>query len=75
MEHSLVTNHLSLIRYGYLTFSISALVFLFVGWAHGRYRLHKEKKIVVRDAVASTIFGLTALILGFTFIRGSRPPY
>jgi hypothetical protein len=33
----------------------------------GKYRLRKSDKVIVRDSLASAIFGLSALVLGFTF--------
>ncbi|CAM3821776.1 hypothetical protein [Polynucleobacter arcticus] len=61
-------NHVQIVRYGFLIFAISILLFLFIGWAYGRHRLLKEKEVTVEDALEKAIYSLTALILGFTFI-------
>ena len=47
-----------------------------IGWQIGRFRLKKsgEGSIVVRDSLAAAIFGLSALVLGFTF-SGSASRY
>ena len=68
MNDYLVDDHFNLIPYSPYVFAISTVIFLFVGWAHGKYRLKTNKKVVVRDELASTIFGLSALILGFIFV-------
>lgn len=38
-----------------------------IGWLHGRYRLRHNTTVVIRDSLAASIFGLSALVLGFTF--------
>ena len=63
-----IDNHFNLIPYSPYIFAVSTVVFLFIGWVHGRYLLKTNKKVMVRDELASTIFGLSALILGFIFV-------
>jgi hypothetical protein len=60
-------NHLNIVKYAPLIFFASILIFLFIGWVFGKYRLRKSDKVIVRDSLASAIFGLSALVLGFTF--------
>jgi hypothetical protein len=60
-------NHFQIIRYAFFIFALSILVSLFIGSAYGRYRLRKEEKVIVGDALEKAIYGLTSLILGFTF--------
>ena len=43
------------------------MIFLGLGWFYGKYRLRTSEKVVVRDSLATAIFGLSALVLGFTF--------
>jgi hypothetical protein len=62
-----IGNHLNIVKYAPLIFFASILIFLLIGWLLGKYRLHKSEKVIVRDSLASAIFGLTALVLGFTF--------
>jgi hypothetical protein len=38
-----------------------------MGWLFGKYRLRTSNQVIVRDSLATAIFGLSALVLGFTF--------
>jgi hypothetical protein len=67
MLHYWIDNHLGFIQFAPLFFFISILVFLLIGWSYGKYRLRKYGNVVLRDSLASAIFGLSALVLGFTF--------
>ena len=62
-----IGNHLSIVKYAPLIFFISILSFLLIGWLFGKYRLRTSDKVIVRDSLAAAIFGLSALVLGFTF--------
>jgi len=62
-----IGNHLNIVKYAPLIFFASILTFLLIGWLLGKYRLHNSEKVIVRDSLASAIFGLSALVLGFTF--------
>jgi hypothetical protein len=62
-----IGNHLNIVKYAPLIFFTSILVFLFIGWILGKYRLRTSGQVVVRDSLAAAIFGLSALVLGFTF--------
>jgi hypothetical protein len=55
------------VRYVFFIFAVSIIVSLYIGSDYGRYRLRKEEKVIVGDALEKAIYGLTALILGFTF--------
>lgn len=48
---------------------LAIFISIAIGWRVGQFRLkkHGEGGIVVRDSLAAAIFGLTALVLGFTF--------
>jgi hypothetical protein len=65
--HPFLGNHLNLIEFVPLIFFISILVFLFIGWLYGRYQVRKSDQVVIRDSLATAIFGLSALVLGFAF--------
>jgi len=67
MSNYLVLNHLSFIKYLPLIFFLAIVLFLIIGWLHGRYRLKHNTNVVIRDSLAASIFGLSALVLGFTF--------
>jgi hypothetical protein len=67
MSNYLMLNHLSFIKYLPLLFFIAIVLFLMIGWLHGRYRLRHNTTVVIRDSLAASIFGLSALVLGFTF--------
>ncbi len=66
-----VENHLNIVKYAPLIFFASILAFLLIGWLLGKYRLRTSDKVIVRDSLASAIFGLSALVLGFTFSGAS----
>ena len=62
-----IGNHLNIVKYAPLIFFASILTFLLIGWLLGKYRLHTSSQVIVRDSLAAAIFGLSALVLGFTF--------
>ena len=62
-----IGNHLNFVKYAPLIFFVSILAFLLIGWMFGRYHLLRTDKVIVRDSLAASIFGLSALVLGFTF--------
>ena len=65
--HYWIENQLNLVQFAPYLFLVSIVLFLLLGWLYGRYRLRKSPNIIVRDSLASAIFGLSALVLGFTF--------
>ena len=65
--HYWIENHLNLIQFSPYIFIASIIIFLLIGWLYGRYRLRNSRDIIVRDSLATAIFGLSALVLGFTF--------
>lgn len=65
--HYFLGNHISIVRFAPLIFLVSILIFLILGWLYGKYRLRTSDKVIVRDSLATAIFGLSALVLGFTF--------
>jgi len=67
MPNYLVQSHLSIIKYAPMIFLLSIIFFLLLGWLYGRYRIRTSKDVIVRDSLATAIFGLSALVLGFTF--------
>ena len=60
-------NHLNIVQYAPQIFFASILTFLLIGWLFGRYRTRTTEHVIVRDSLATAIFGLSALVLGFTF--------
>ena len=62
-----IGNHLIIVKYAPLIFFVSILTFLLMGWLFGKYRLRTSNQVIVRDSLATAIFGLSALVLGFTF--------
>lgn len=60
-------NHLSLIKFVPLFFFTAIIIFLIIGWLYGRNRLKHNSNVIIRDSLAASIFGLSALVLGFTF--------
>jgi hypothetical protein len=69
--HNFIGNHLNVVEFAPLIFFISILIFLVVGWLYGRYQVRHSDKVVIRDSLATAIFGLSALVLGFTFSNAS----
>ena len=66
--------NLELITFVPAFFSISITFFMCVGWLFGRYRLKKNdaSEGMMRDSLLTAIFGLSALVLGFTFSNASN---
>jgi hypothetical protein len=62
-----LVNHIDYIQYFPLIYFVSILIFLLIGWLYGRYRLHHFASVIIRDSLVTAIFGLSALVLGFTF--------
>ncbi|MBU3604773.1 hypothetical protein [Polynucleobacter sp. AP-Kaivos-20-H2] len=67
-----VENQLNIVQYAPQIFFASILVFLLIGWIFGRYRTRTSEHVVVRDSLATAIFGLSALVLGFTFSNATE---
>jgi len=65
--HYLVVNNLNLVKFTPYIFLVSIVIFLGIGWLYGKYRLSTSGNVIIRDALATAIFGLSALVLGFTF--------
>lgn len=59
--------HIHYIKYFPQIFFASILIFLLIGWLYGRYRLRHSPSVIIRDSLVTAIFGLSALVLGFTF--------
>lgn len=69
--HHFVENHLNIVKFAPLIFFISILIFLCIGWLYGRYQIRRSDKVVIRESLATAIFGLSALVLGFAFSNAS----
>jgi len=52
---------------GLCFFLLAISSFLLIGWSFGKYRVKKSDSVTVRDSLVTAIFGLSALVLGFTF--------
>lgn len=72
----IIESNLNLVRFAPLIFAGTVFLFTAIGWLFGHYRLraHKDEHVIVRDPLVAAIFGLTALVLGFTF-SGSASRY
>lgn len=66
---SLLESNLRLVEFAPLVLTFSIFFFTSIGWLFGHFRLkkHGENGVVVRDSLVAAIFGLSALVLGFTF--------
>jgi len=69
-------SNLHAVQYAPLMFASAVLLFTAIGWYFGHFRIkaNKDESITVRDPLVAAIFGLTALVLGFTF-SGSASRY
>lgn len=65
--YSWIEDHLNFMRYAPAIFFISIVCCMYIGWLYGCYRIKKSDNIVIHDAFATAILGLSALVLGFTF--------
>ena len=71
---SITDINIQLIEFVPALFAISITLFLGIGWLFGRYRIKKsgDSGMVVGDSLATAIFGLSALVLGFTFSNAAN---
>jgi len=74
--HSFFESNLHIAQYVPFGLIIAIIIFTAIGWSIGLYRLRKygQSGAVIRDSLATAIFGLSALVLGFTF-SGSASRY
>jgi uncharacterized membrane protein len=74
--HSFFESNLHIAQYVPFGLIIAIIIFTAIGWSVGLYRLKKygESGAIIRDSLAAAIFGLSALVLGFTF-SGSASRY
>ena len=72
--HPFLESNLELIKYAPAFFAVSICLFMGLGWLFGSYRTgkHGTKSIVVRDSLAAAIYGMSALVLSFTFSNASN---
>lgn len=72
----IIESNLYVVHYAPLAFTGAVFLFTAIGWFFGHYRLKtkREEGVTVRDPLVAAIFGLTALVLGFTF-SGSASRY
>jgi hypothetical protein len=72
MFNSWITNHLDLIKFVPFFLSVGIILFFVIGWHYGKYILRKSTGPVVSHSIVSAIFGLSALVLGFTFSNAAN---
>lgn len=67
--YSLFDSNLRAVEFAPLLLTVSIFLFTALGWYFGHYRLKRvgEHGVVIRDSLVAAIFGLSALVLGFTF--------
>ena len=68
-----IQSNLQTLHFAPLLFACAILIFTAMGWYFGHYRLGRQSKggVAVRDPLVAAIFGLSALVLGFTFSGAS----
>lgn len=74
--HSLFQSNLRAVEFVPLLLTIAIFIFTAFGWYFGKFRIRKYSggEVIVRDSLVAAIFGLSALVLGFTF-SGSASRY
>lgn len=74
--YSLLESNLRVIEFAPLLLTILIFIFIAMGWYFGHYRVKKDGDdgVIIRDSLVAAIFGLSALVLGFTF-SGSASRY
>lgn len=62
-------SNLQAVEFAPLVFAGAVFIFTGLGWYFGHFRLNRNSQgaVIVRDPLVTAIFGLTALVLGFTF--------
>ena len=71
-----IVEHIGLNRLSPLIFVFSILLFIGIGWAFGEYRVRKQDgAVLIRDSLATAIFALSALVLGFAFSTATSNYY
>lgn len=71
--HPLYDLNLQIFKNAPIFFICSITFFLVIGWLLGRYRLRfNAGNVVVRESLVASIFGLSALVLGFSFSGASN---
>lgn len=64
--------HIDYIQYLPQIYFVSLLIFLAIGWLYGNHRIRHSSTVIVRDSLVTAIFGLSALVLGFTFSNSAE---
>ena len=72
MFNSWITSHLDLIKFVPYFLSAGVIFFFVIGWRYGKYILRNSKGPAVNHSIVSAIFGLSALVLGFTFSNAAN---
>ena len=67
MLNAWIASHLDYLQYLPYVFSLAVIVFFLTGWYYGNFLSKKGTPLVIRAPIANAIFGLSALVLGFTF--------
>jgi len=72
MFNSWITSHLNLIKFVPYFLSVGVIFFFVIGWCYGKYLTRNSKGPVISHSIVSAIFGLSALVLGFTFSNAAN---
>jgi len=72
MFNSWITSHLNLIKFVPYFLSVGVIFFFVIGWCYGKYLTRHSKGPVISHSIVSAIFGLSALVLGFTFSNAAN---
>jgi hypothetical protein len=72
MFNSWITNHLDLIRFVPYFLSAGIIFFFVIGWRYGKYVVKNANGPVINHSIVTAIFGLSALVLSFTFSNAAN---
>lgn len=67
MNNFFIYQHLDWVKYIPIFFILLIIISFTVGWVYAAYRLKNNEIVKFENTLIQSIFGLTALILGFTF--------
>jgi hypothetical protein len=72
MFNSWITSHLGLIQFVPYFLSVGVIFFFVIGWRYGKFVIRNAKGPIISHSIVSAIFGLSALVLGFTFSNAAN---
>ncbi|MFZ9301363.1 MAG: hypothetical protein ACO23V_10345 [Chitinophagaceae bacterium] len=72
MNNFFIYQHLDWVKYIPIFFILLIIISFTVGWVYATYRIKNNQIVEFENTLIQSIFGLTALILGFTFSSSTQ---